>query len=178
MAVTPLQGADRFEIRTPGSVAAVRGTEFRVAYDADNTVSTLEVLHGRVGESVSEATPAVDIVTGQAAQRPLGGERKITPLPPAPALAPPDAAATFPQVTLRIANAHPGWSYHFLLAHDADFTDIFSETIAPDGVARFDTLPLAPVSARITAIDENGVEGFAKTYLVKRAAPSQSTSGG
>jgi hypothetical protein len=178
LAVSPLQGADRFEIRTPGSVAAVRGTEFRVVYDSDKALSTLEVLHGRVGEAATETGPAADIVTGQAAQRPLGGERRITPLPPAPVLAPPDAAGTFPEVVMRIADPHPGWSYRFVLARDPAFTDIFTEVTAADGVARFDAIPLAPVSAKITAIDENGVEGFAKTYLVERPPPPSPASGG
>jgi hypothetical protein len=178
MTVTPLQAADRFEIRTPASVAAVRGTQFRVAYDTGKSLATLEVLHGLVGEAASETSPSVDIVAGQAAQRPLGGERLITPLPPAPALAPPEATATFPEVVFRIADPHPGWSYHFVLAHDADFADVFAEVTAPDGVARFDAIPLAPVSAKITAIDENGIEGMPKTYLVERPPPSGPTSGG
>jgi hypothetical protein len=178
LSVTPLRPADRFEIRTPGSVAAVRGTEFRLVYDTDRSVSTLEVLHGRVGESATETGPSADIVTGQAAQRPIGGERRILPLPPAPSLAPPDAAGTFPDVVMKIADPHPGWSYRFVLARDPDFTDIFAEVAAPDGVARFDSIPLAPVSAKITAIDENGVEGIPKTYLVERPPPPSSASGG
>jgi hypothetical protein len=178
MTVTPLQAADRFEIRTPASVAAVRGTQFRVAYDTGKSVSTLEVLHGRVAESATDTSPAVEIPGGQAAQRPLGGERRIIPLPPAPALAPPEATATFPEVVLKIADPHPGWSYRFVLAHDPAFTDIFAEVVAPDGVARFDALPLAPVSAQITAIEENGIEGMPKTYLVERPPPSGPTSGG
>ena len=178
MTVTPLQAADRFEIRTPAAVAAVRGTQFRVAYDTGKSLSTLEVLHGRVAESATETSPAVDIGAGQAAQRPLGGERRIVPLPPAPALAPPEPTATFPAVVLKIADPHPGWSYRFVLAHDPAFTDVFAEVTAPDGVARFDELPLAPVSARITAIDENGIEGMPKTYLVERPPPPSPASGG
>jgi hypothetical protein len=178
LAVKPLQPADRFEIRTPGSVAAVRGTEFRVAYDTDRSVSTLEVLHGGVGESATETGPSADIVTGQASQRPLGGERAITPLPPAPTFAPPDAEADFPAVTFRIADPRPGWSYHVLLARDPAFTDPLAEVTTADGAARFDGLPLAPFSAKVTAIDENGVEGFPMTYLVERPPPPGSASGG
>jgi hypothetical protein len=179
LSITPLrQPADRFEIRTPGSVAAVRGTEFRVAYDTDLTRATLEVLHGRVGDAAVGSAASVDIVTGQAAQRVADGERRVTPLPPAPAFAPPDEADAFPDVVFKIADPHPGWSYHIVLARDAAFTDLFAEVTAADGVARFDNIPLAPISARITAIDENGVEGFPRTYLVERPPPPGPTSGG
>ena len=178
MVVTPLKGADRFEIRTPGSVAAVRGTEFRVIYDPGASVSTLEVLEGRVGESASDTGPSADIVTGQAAQRPRDGERRILPLPAAPSLAPPDPHGTFPDVVFKIADPHAGWSYRFVLARDPAFTDIFAEVTAADGVARFDFVPLAPVTAKITAIDENGVEGFPKTYLVERLPPTNPVTGG
>jgi hypothetical protein len=179
MTVSPLrQAADRFEIRTPGSVAAVRGTEFRVAYDAAKTVATLEVLRGRVAESATEASPTADIAAGLAAQRPLGGERRILPLPPAPALAPPAPQGPSPTVTFKIADPHPGWSYHFVLARDPQFTDIFAEATVADGSARFDVPPLVPVSARITAIDEHGIEGLPRTYVVEREPPPSPTSGG
>ena len=37
MSITPMRRqSDRFEIRTPAAVAAVRGTEFRVNYDPDD----------------------------------------------------------------------------------------------------------------------------------------------
>ena len=137
---------------------------FRVAYDPSKSRSTLEVTHGRVGESASDESPAADIVTGFAAQRPLGGERRILPLPPAPDLLPPDAVQLPPRLVLRIAKPRAGWSYHVIIAKDPDFLSVIAETTTSTGVALFDSTPPGNLSARTTAIDDNGVEGFSKFY--------------
>lgn len=169
MTVTPLRRpADRFEIRTPAAVAAVRGTQFRVAYDPSKSLSTLEVMRGRVAEAAPAGTSPRDIGAGEAAQRPLGGERRILPLPDAPALNPPDPTQEPPRLVLRIANPRPGWSYRFVLARDEAFNEVLAEITSSRGVARFDATPPETLSAKITAIDENGIEGFAKTYTILR----------
>lgn len=179
MSVTPMRKpSDRFEIRTPAAVAAVRGTEFRVGYDPAKFVSTLEVLHGRVGESATDGGPSADIANGLAAQRPLGGERSILTLPPAPVLLPPDKIQFPLWLTLRVAAPHPGWSYHFVLARDPDFVDVLAESVTSTGVARFDATPPGMLSAKITAIDEHGIEGFAKLYAIQRLTASSAPATG
>jgi len=179
MTVTPLhRQSDRFEIRTPAAVAAVRGTEFRVNFDPQTSVSTLEVTHGRVGESAARETAIADILTGQAAQRPLGGERTVLSLPPAPALAPPETFQSRPGAVFKISKPRAGWSYHVLLARDPMFGEVFAETTTNDGVATFDEVPAGNFAAKITAIDEHGIEGFAKVYAVQRlATPTLSPRG-
>src|SRR5690606_34877309 len=69
--VNPLKSpGDRFMIRTPLAVAAVRGTEFRIAHLPNDARSALEVVEGRVANQASSgdtvlAESGSGVVTGQ-----------------------------------------------------------------------------------------------------------------
>ncbi len=179
MAVTPLRGtSDRFDIRTPAAVAAVRGTEFRVAYDAGAARSTLEVIEGIVAEASVGGGASKDIITGEAAQRARGGARRIIPLPAAPELQPPGDVQVSRGWVFRIAHPKSGYSYHFLLARDPAITDIVAERTVSEGVARFDPIAAKTLIARVTAIDEHGVEGFPRDYNLDRLQPGSAIGTG
>ena len=72
---------------------------------------------------------------------------------------------------LRIANPRAGWNYHVIPARDPDFTDVIVETTTSTRVARFESAPRGDLSAMVAAVDENGVEGFAKVYTLMRLIP-------
>ena len=74
-----------------------------------------------------------------------------------------------------------------MLARDPGFVDVVAELVAPTGVALFATTPPGPLLARITAIEEHGVEGFAKRIsrdparqdsFAHRMAPSSVSAAG
>ncbi len=167
--VTPARGPrDRFEVRTPMAVAAVRGTEFRVGYRPEDGASTLEVLDGRVAETAAAGGDSAEVAAGFAALRTGSGGRRLLPLPPAPDLDDPGKTQAEPLTEFRIARPLPATAYHFQLARDAGFVEAFAETIAADGSGRFADVPNGTFFVRASAIDASGIEGRAVTYSFDR----------
>ena len=166
--VTPLRhGRDRFEVSTPGAVAAVRGTEFRVGYDETLNRSVLEVLGGRVAERGASTADGTLVAEGEAAVRGAEG-RILVKLPAAPALSSPGRTQNDEMVVFSIAGPATGGQYHVQLASDAGFTDLFAETMADAGVARFSGVKNGALFVRATRIDDHGVEGLPVVYSFER----------
>lgn len=165
--VTPRTNpSDRFEVRTPLAVAAVRGTEFRVSYDPPKMRSALEVLEGEVAESTVTGDTLVNAVaTGSAslhmANVPLAQQLS---LPAVPVMIRPGRLQDDPQVGFEFAM--PG-QHRVQLARDAGFVDIFSE-METDGAAQFSDVPNGTMFVRGTALDSNGIEGRAVVYAFER----------
>lgn len=159
--VTPSRGRDPFEIRTPVSVAAVRGTEFRVAVNPGGGSATASVLKG-----------VVDVAAGgEEADVPLGfGTRSgadATPKP-VPLLPPPEFVGyvSFKKngaQTIRLAGTPGAARYHMQIASDAEFLRIRNEFMQAD--TTFELPPVDPGTyyIRATAYDVHDIEGFPAT---------------
>jgi hypothetical protein len=176
--VTPAtRTSDRFEVRTPMAVAAVRGTEFRVGYRPDSGTSTLEVLDGRVAESGTTSAESAAVDAGMAALRTdAGTSSRLLPLQPAPDLDDPGKTQSEAATLFRIAAPLPANSYHFQLARDAGFVDSFAETTAADGTGQFTDVPNGTFFVKATAIDTNGIEGRPVVYSFDRQRSSLDAS--
>jgi len=156
--VTPrTNGRDRFEIRTPISVAAVRGTDFRVSLLDEGRTSTAEVLEGKVDFTGVGTEVMLDPGTGArfAADGAVG---------PVPLLAPPNilhAARIQAEVELAfdIVPLPGAIGYRVQIAKDAGFLDILQEGV----FARPQVSLPAPTNGdyfvRVTGIDANRIEG-------------------
>jgi hypothetical protein len=168
--VTPATNrGDRFEVRTPMAVSAVRGTEFRVGFLAERQISTLEVLDGSVAESGIDRAASVAVGAGFAARRAEGAAAStLVALLPAPDLANPGRVQSDPEAMFAIDRPKPNHAYRFLLARDSGFIDSFAETTASDGKASFGEVPNGTFFVRATAIDENGIEGRPVNYSFDR----------
>ncbi|WP_179404031.1 FecR domain-containing protein [Burkholderia guangdongensis] len=164
---------DRFQIRSPSVVAGVRGTHFRVDYDAAaSAVTRVEVLDGTVG--VAGGRPKAD--TGATLVHANFGsvataDGKVgapVALLPAPTLDKPGRVQDEPDVSFDLAPVPNAHGYRVELAHDAALLDPFSEmrTTAPHVVFR--NVPNGMHFVRIAAIDENGLEGQPRTYTFER----------
>lgn len=154
---------DRFLVKTPVAVAAVRGTEFRVEHRPP--ASIISTTEGEVaGRVVAEADEA-RIGEGRGALLDAGGTRLAALLPP-PRLDSPGRVQDDPEVAFSIEAL--GARRHVQLARDAGFVDLFSETESVDPVIRFADVANGTIYARITAIDANGVEGMPASYAVDR----------
>jgi hypothetical protein len=171
------RASDRFEVRTPMAVAAVRGTEFRVGYQPDRNASTLEVLEGRVAESGTANGDIAAVDAGVAAFRAgAGATRQLLPLQPAPDLDDPGKTQAEAATVFRIASPLPANSYHFQLARDAGFVDSFAETTTTDGSGVFADVPNGTFFVRASAIDANGIEGKPVVYSFDRQRSSLDAS--
>ena len=165
--VTPrTNGRDRFEMRTPISVAAVRGTNFRVSVLDGGSASTAEVLEGHVGLEGGGSDTLLDAGLGARVAN-AGATGPVKLLPP-PGLVDPERVQSAPQLQFRIDPVPQAVSYRVQIARDAGFLDIAEETLT-DGA----TPTLPPVDdgdwfVRLTAIDRNALEGLPRVIGFER----------
>lgn len=163
---TPNANPDsRFLIRTPLSVSAVRGTEFRVAALSDGQATT-EVLKGLVGVTGSKAEVAVAETFGVSVTPAAVGEP--VPLPPTPKLVRGGRAQEDPVVTFEVEPVAEAVAYRLQLANDAGFIDTFNEVRTDRTVVTFENIPDGAYFVRATAIDANGLEGLPSNYAFDR----------
>ncbi|KWN16840.1 peptidase M23 [Burkholderia territorii] len=161
---------DGFQIRSPSVVAGVRGTHFRVSYDAIGTAATrIEVLDGEVGVMGSNRHEAtlVHAYYGSIATSDGRIGAPVQLLPP-PALVKPERVQDDPEVAFELMPLANARAYHVQLAHDAGLLDLFSETRTDTTRATFRGVPNGTFFVRIAAIDENGLEGMPRTYAFER----------
>lgn len=173
--VTPrARDADRFLVKTPVAVAAVRGTEFRVAYDGDH--ESLSVIEGVVAERPLLEHDDDLIASGGGAVMARGDDHPATLLP-APALVDPGREQADPAVVFALAPG-AGTRRRVQLARDAGFIDRFAETETTGDTASFDGVGNGTLYARLTAIDGEGVEGLHATYEFERFQSGLATEAG
>lgn len=157
---------DRFEIRTPVSVAAVRGTKFRVTYGDENATAGAGVLEGAV--AVTAAAKSVDLPEGQGLVASASGPGDPVPLLPKPALENPDRLQDDELVSFTAAPVAGASVYRIQLAADAGFIETFAEAEAPTPALTFAGIPNGSFFARVSAISPQGIEGFASDYSFER----------
>jgi hypothetical protein len=176
--VTPLtNGNDRYVVKTPKAVSAVRGTEFQSRYDNAAGVDFSEVSEGALAVTLP-GDAQTDMPAGNGLAVKADGtvikESLIAPveLPTAGQLqkenivsfsAPEQAASN----GLRVS-----------LASDAGFIDELAEASFSNGKAIFEGIEDGNYFARFRAVSASGIEGMPATYAFKRRLNSVSASGG
>jgi hypothetical protein len=181
--VTPLKNdQDSFVVRTPRSVSAVRGTEFRVHYDPDHDQAATEVVKGTVMVAANGAD-AVAIGAGFGVSADPKDSRPPVVLLPAPALL--DANKVFDGAgfDLHVAPSDQAQAYRVQLAADAGFLGMIAEATNPDPQVRFNPVPDGVYFVRLSLISADGLEGLASTYAIDRVLNTltlhpETTSGG
>lgn len=189
ISATPTQtpGA-RFEVRTPVSISAVRGTEFRVG-TGDGRAQT-EVLKGAVGVDAGQlATGGPAVAAGFGVSASAGGLGAPVALLPGPRMGPGGQTQSEAIVRFTVEPVPGAAAYRLLLARDAGFVDVFAEartqtTTRERPTADFGGLPNGTYFVRLTALDPGGLEGFPSDYSFDRdldtlesGAPSDSREG-
>lgn len=157
---------DRFRLRNPIAVSAVRGTDFRSHYDADQ--ARAELIEG--GLAISGAATAAETrleaefgaVIGKA-----GGVAVEQLLPP-PVLAAGGAMQRAPTLAFAIGAVPGARSYRLVIARDSGFIDIVDDASATAPQLTLPSLPNGNYFARFTAIAASGLEGMPGTFAFKR----------
>ena len=173
ISATPAQtpGA-RFEVRTPVSVSAVRGTEFRVGAAGDRAQT--EVLKGAVGvDAGSVATDAPPVQAGFGVSASAAGVGAPVELLPAPKLGAGGQTQSDALVRFTVEPVPGAVAYRLQLARDAGFVDIFAEATTQTTTQERPTADFGQVAngtyfVRLTAIDKGGLEGFPADYSFDR----------
>ncbi len=166
----PARGpGSRYQIITPAAVAAVRGTDFRVAAEAQAPVSRNEVLEGEVGVGDSERAMLVPAGFGLITE--IGKEQEPPrPLLPAPGLSGNDRLQrrlplqiTWPRIAGAVA-------YRLQIAPNRQFRALIHDRRVEAELADVADLPDGRYAMRVRGIDEVGLEGLNAVHEFEVAA--------
>lgn len=177
--VTPMTDpASTFRVTTPITVAAVRGTEFRVSYDPASARALTEVEDGKVQFDVGEipqanmAQPGTSqgalLVPGFGAVAGRSGLGATTALLAAPRLTDPDRAQTDPELAFAIEPDAQAAGYRLQIGRDAGLLDLVDEASAAEPRFTLGNLPTGTYFVRVAALDQQGAEGRGRTYAFDR----------
>ncbi|MGF6774231.1 hypothetical protein P3T18_006746 [Paraburkholderia sp. GAS199] len=182
---------DRFQIRSPSVVAGVRGTRFKVAYDGDTRITSVEVLDGAVGVDPAARHDAPAIRPGMPLQASAQlvkarfgsvtrtGDTVGAPLAllPAPALIAPAKVQDGKTVAFDLVPTEGAQAYRVQIARDADQLDLIRDLRVSAPQADFDDLADGTYFVRIAAIDAHGLEGLPQVYAFERRQVGLAASG-
>ncbi|HPF28397.1 MAG TPA: FecR domain-containing protein [Steroidobacteraceae bacterium] len=171
----PKGNAGRFEIVTPVAVGAVRGTEFRVAFDAADRSARSEVVTGVVAVAGSGAAPGADteLPAGFGARTDAAG-RTSPPvkLLPAPVLKTPTTRFEVATASFEIEPIPLAASYRVQVATDAAGRLVVAEQSAATTRIEIAALDDGDYWLRLRAVDANGLQGADTTQRFEvRARP-------
>lgn len=164
--VTPIRDPNSdFQVTTPLSVSAVRGTDFRVALDESGEKALTEVVGGAVDVGKDEQDDGVQVPRGYGVvATPAGVEQPVALLSP-PGL---DAVAQTPTggVLITAKPVEGARKYRFQLATDIGFQAVFADSTADAPTISFENLASTQFFIRLSAIAESGLEGLPATYAL------------
>jgi len=165
-----LKKDERFRIRTPIAVTAVRGTIFRVAHDNDNARSVAEVAEGAVAIDVGEQSTLAE--SGFGVPMSAQGVGDLERLLPAPEIIDPGTVQTGETVGFSIAALDNAARYRTQVAIDAGFLEIVGEVVGEvvgeEAEAEFQGLQNGTYFVRSRGISQTGVEGLSEVFSFKR----------
>lgn len=159
---------DGFTIRTPLSVTAVRGTMFRVIYDAKADRTWTEVVDGtvNVASAIDSSTSLTPKAFGVKASR--QGVATPAPLLPPTSIAAPGRVQDEPDVVFDLTPVPGAVKYRARLAADAGMLDILDEVTVDQPYVSFKDVGNGALFVQVTALDADGLEGMPNTYGFSR----------
>ena len=158
--VTPdHRDGSRFDIKTPVSVAAVRGTIFRVSLPQGGGANT-ETLRGDVG--VAGHSGGVDVPQGFGVHSDLHSTGRPVKLLSAPRLVSIGPSPLGPE-TMLLAPVPGARSYHVQVATDKNFAQLLGDVRAQKPIVPLSPTEIGTYYLRVTAVDANGLEGLPNT---------------
>jgi hypothetical protein len=170
--VKPHGDVGRFEILTPVAVSAVRGTEFRGAFEPGAGNATTETLEGSVAVTASGTVVSVPADFGTRV------EHNAAPLPPVRLLPAPDLQAipgthNASRLQLKWPEVPQATRYRLQLAPDAEFQSFLADADLDAPQVDLPAPPDGNYWLRVRAIDGLGLEGHdAVRSLVQHQLPA------
>lgn len=169
--VTPMPDANStFRVLTPITHAAVRGTAFRSAYDAGTGIGVTAVDEGTVAVDANDAPKAQNLLLtrGFGAVADKSSPGVAIALLDAPALVNPGLVQTGPALQFALAPLPGAKAYRIEIARDGGLLDPIAEEVSDLPNFTLASQPSGTYFARVSAIDEHGLEGKARTYAFER----------
>lgn len=166
--VTPFRNRDdRFRLRNPIAVSAVRGTDFRTHFDPANETARSELIEGGIALSAG-SVPATQLAPEFGAVIGKSGRIAVEPLLPAPRLASGGGVQRAPVLSFALDREPRAVAYRLLIARDSGFVDIVEDAAGTDPAFTLPALDNGNYFARFTAIAASGLEGIPGTVAFRR----------
>lgn len=168
-----LNGQDRLRMRTPLAVTAVRGTQFRVAYDPESGTSSLtEVTEGNVQVAAGGETRPAPAGFGISASD--TGVSEPEALLPSPKFIDSGTVQTGEALNFAMEPVAGAAGYRVRLARSAGPLDVIAEQVVDSEEVSFAGLENGRYFVSARSISQSGLEGAAEDYgfLRKRVGVS------
>lgn len=168
--VNPRQRPGTYRVTSPAAVSAVRGTQFRVAYDEASGLGSTGVLEGQVAIAASAGGDAALAGAGEGTvvDRNTPGVR-VTPLPATPTLIAPETIQTGTNVVFKATLPAGASTLRGRIGNDTGITDPVAEAEARGDTLTFENIDEGRWFIRLTAVTAEGLEGRPRTYDFIRA---------
>jgi hypothetical protein len=165
---------DRYRVRTPKAVSAVRGTDFQSRFDPETQNDFAEVVEGALSVDAGGANARALPAGNGLAVTADGGVITEALLGP-PEILQSGKLQSDDMVSFVAARAIP---VRYTIAADSGFIEQIADSIAPDGKALFAGLADGNYFGRARAISATGIQGLPATFTFKRRLNSISGSAG
>jgi hypothetical protein len=176
--VTPLKsGDDRYRMRTPKAVSAVRGTDFQTRYDPATDNDFAEVVQGGLAVGISHA-PALALSAGNGIALPKDGRVIKEALLQPPNLIKPGKLQADPELLFKPVATPDASGFRYTWAADAGFVDQIADISTGTQAVQMPGITDGNYFIRARAISQNGIEGNPVTYAFKRRLNSVKASAG
>ncbi len=157
---------DRYRVRTPAAVSAVRGTDFRNRFDPASNQSFAELLEGGLQVASGNAGGA-DLKPGFGAAISDQG-LKTEALLPAPVIQAGQGKQREEQVKFMLDPVADAISYRLVVARDSGFIDIVAEAENAAPELSLNALDNGNYFAKLTAFSKTGLEGLPVQQAFRR----------
>lgn len=167
--VTPFRNRDdRFRLRNPIAVSAVRGTDFRSRYDGQQGIAFAELIEGGLAVSLPSEqmdallAPAYGAVIGRPGG--ISTEQLLRP----PVLISGGGIQRDETLAFAIEPVPGARGYRLQVARDSAFIDVVEDAFAADSSFILPALANGRYFARFTAFAPSGLEGMPGTFAFRR----------
>jgi hypothetical protein len=165
---------DRYQVRTPRAVSAVRGTDFQSRFDPATNSDFAEIVEGGL---------AMETKAGSQWSMPAGNGLAIKndgAMLTEALLAPPDLVEPGKTQADKIVifQAAEPVAVRFTIGSDSGFIEQIADVVAPDGQASIADLPNGNYFIRARAISGNDIQGMPATFAFKRRLNGVSATAG
>ncbi|MEP3226738.1 MAG: FecR domain-containing protein [Parasphingorhabdus sp.] len=180
--VTPFDKKhDRYRVRTPVAVSAVRGTDYRTRVDGETGTAFSETVEGAVdvaaGDSIDDAQ-VVAVPAGTGAAATTTGALETAELLAPPEILDPAKVQSEETLSFAVAPRDAASAHRIIISSDAGFVDIVAEKLVDSPVIDLPAIEDGRYFAKATAVSKDGFEGMPAAYSFKRQLSTLSGGAG
>ncbi|MEP2101201.1 MAG: FecR domain-containing protein [Parasphingorhabdus sp.] len=180
--VTPFdKKEDRYRVRTPVAVSAVRGTDYRTRVDEGTGTAYSETVEGAVDVASGDSLEGANIVSvpaGTGAAATVTGDLAKADLLTPPELIDPAKVQSEETLEFAVTPREAASGHRILISSDAGFVDIVAEQLVNGTSISLPSIEDGRYFAKATAIGQDGFEGMPASYSFKRQLSTLSGSAG